>query len=142
MVTTPEDVKQSSHLYLTKPFAYRVKEPLTITPGTIDRQTMTHCDVGGSPLVFDSLKMHLEMGGSDYDVYQWKALENRINLVLEHAGLLQKVKPASGEWDGKSSKFLTRNWRSLVDQREGTWKKPPWWLRWLYSAVITKEEYG
>jgi len=62
--------------------------------------------------------------------------------VFEHAGQLERIKPARGDLDGKSSKFFTRNWRALVDQKEGTWKKPPWFLRWIYSAVITKETHG
>lgn len=146
MVTASEDTiksKRPSALYLSKPYTYRVKEnPEPVPEGIIPRQTLTHVKIGGEPLVFDAVRSRLEMAGLDYDVYQWLELRHRIDTVFERAGLVERVSPPKGDWDSASSKFLTRNWRELVDQRVGTWKKPPWWLRWFYSAVISKESYG
>jgi len=103
---------------------------------------LTKVQVGGANVAFNGDKGHLVLGGLDYDVYQWLELKHRIDSVFERTGLLQRVKPASGEWDGESSKFLTRNWRAVANQQDGTWKRPPWFLRWLWAAVITKEPHG
>jgi len=55
--------------------------------------------------------------------------------------LLEEVGPPRGSNEGKSSSFLTNNTTAILKQDRGKLKKPPWWLRWLYSAVVTREEY-
>jgi hypothetical protein len=40
-----------------------------------------------------------------------------------------------------SSPFLQANVDAILKHQLGSMRKPPWWLRWLYSAVVTKETY-
>ena len=40
-----------------------------------------------------------------------------------------------------TSPFLQVNVDAIMKHRRGKLKKPPWWLGWLYSAVVTREEY-
>lgn len=37
--------------------------------------------------------------------------------------------------------FLQANHRAIITHKTGMMKSPPWWLRWLYSAIVTKEQY-
>mgnify|MGYP003138386738 CR=1 FL=1 len=41
-----------------------------------------------------------------------------------------------------SSPFFQVNIDAILKHQVGLMKKPPWWLRWLYSAVVTKERHG
>ena len=40
-----------------------------------------------------------------------------------------------------TSPFLQVNVDAIMKHQRGKLKKPPWWLGWLYSAVVTREEY-
>ena len=40
-----------------------------------------------------------------------------------------------------SSPFFQINIDAILTHQEGLMKRPPWWLRWFYSAVVTKEKY-
>ena len=40
-----------------------------------------------------------------------------------------------------SSPFFQVNIDAILMHQVGFMKKTPWWLRWLYSAVVTKEKY-
>ena len=40
-----------------------------------------------------------------------------------------------------TSPFLQVNVDAIMKHQRGKIKKPPWWLGWLYSAVVTREEY-
>jgi len=40
-----------------------------------------------------------------------------------------------------SSPFLQANVGPILRHPVGLMRTPPWWLRWLYSAVVTKERY-
>ena len=40
-----------------------------------------------------------------------------------------------------SSPFFQVNLDAILKHQNGFMKKPPWWFRWLYSAVVTKEQY-
>ena len=41
-----------------------------------------------------------------------------------------------------SSPFFQVNIDAILKHQVGLMKKSPWWLRWLYSAVVTKERHG
>jgi hypothetical protein len=128
-------------LYITKPYAYRPKEPPE-PPQTRKQVQQFGMIVGGEPVAYNNEVHKLTIAGTEYDAYEWLELRHRIDQILERDGQIERVSPAKGEWDGSSTQFLTRNWRSVAKHHVGTWKRPPWWLRWLYSAVITKEEHG
>ena len=144
-VTDQENgVDVSKHVparYITKPYTYRPKVPAD-PPKVRGEFIQLGMSVGGERAGYNNVTHKLFLGGNDYDVYEWLELRHRFDKVFERDGQLERVSPAKGEWDGQSSHFLTRNWRAIVKQKVGTWKQPPWWLRWLYSAVVTKETHG
>ena len=127
--------------YNEKPFAVRVKDPPG--PGAkTGNLKLTHAIIGERPVEYLSESHNVVIAGSQLDVWKWLELKNRIDQRFIRDGQLEKVSPPKGEWDGTSSRFLTRNWRAVSKQKVGTMKKAPFWLRWLYSAVITKESHG
>lgn len=143
MDQTSEAVKDRGRvLYITKPYTYRPKEPPDPPKGRVVLQKLTKVLVGGESLAFNGQTRKLVLAGTEYDVYEWLELRHRIDLFYEQDGQLQKVQPEKSDWDSNSSQFISRNLRAVAAHRVGTWKKPPWWLRWLYSAVISKEIYG
>lgn len=137
-----ETVQIPRDRYYTVPYAVRVVANPVRPAGRVMRISLTHVLVGGQPVVFNGETNRLTIAGQEFDLIQWMELRRRIDLVYQRAGLLEKVAPAKSDVEGRSSSFLTRNWRPITDQQSGTWRKPPWWLRWLYSAVITKEFHG
>jgi len=140
-IAEDEAAAHKSALYLTKPYAFRPKVPTESPPGR-KQFIQLGMSVGGERAGYNNETHKLFLGGNDYDVYEWLELRHRFDSMFERDGQLERVAPAKGEYDGQSSQFLTRNWRPIIKQKSGTWKQPPWWLKWLYSAVITKETHG
>lgn len=128
--------------YNEKPFAVRVKQPAGPSKEKPSRIGLTHLNIGGSPVVYNEETRKMEFGGESFDVWQWLELRHRLDLVYIRDRVLEKVSPPRGNWDGTSSHFLTRNFRAISKQLVGTMKRAPWWLRWRYSSVITKESHG
>ncbi len=125
--------------YNVKPFAVRVKQP--------PREPKTHPFKVGLNHVklkpeYNEETRKVQISEESFDVWEWREFVHRIDSLFIEDGQLEKVSPPKGEWDGMSSHFLTRNFRAISRQKVGTMKRPPWWLRWLYSAVITKEIHG
>ena len=94
--------------------------------------------VGGEPVGFSESTGTLQLAGADFTFEEWQKLEKRINKLYERAGLLKRHKPASDPHRGTSS-FLTHNLRQILDRDLGIIKDPPFWLKGLFSGVITKE---
>ena len=101
---------------------------------------LTHVEVGGQNVSFEKECLHL--GGKDYSPKEWLELRRRIDSVFVDRRLIEEVGPPMAPWEGKSSSFLTNNTMAIVEHDRGEFKRPPWWLRWLYSAVVTKERHG
>ena len=57
--------------------------------------------------------------------------------------LVPQPEPSPGPSPAResSSPFLQANVDAILKHQAGVMRKPPWWLRWLYSAVVTKEKY-
>jgi len=125
--------------YNVKPFAVRVKDPIGATKVRPRKVGLNHVKLCPE---YDEESRWIKIAGETFDVWEWREFVYRIDSLFIADGQLEKVTPAKGEWDGFSSHFLTRNFRVISKQRVGTMKKAPWWLRWLYSSVITKEEHG
>jgi len=102
---------------------------------------LTKVLVGGTPVGFTKPTGTLHLAGDDLTLEQWQEIERRINLFYIRAGLIADPKkdrsrdPAAG-----SSSFLTRNLRQILTRERGAIKPAPFWLKWLYDGVITKEE--
>ena len=100
---------------------------------------LTHVKVGDECVVFED--KHIQIAGSDYTPKQWLELRSRIDRVLVDRGFIEEVGPPKAPWEGQSSSFLTNNTMTILNHKQGYFKSPPWWLRWFYSAVVTKEKY-
>lgn len=127
----------------------------------ITKYTIRNVELAELPVGVDRIGRTLTLLGKDMPFEEWLEIRRRIDLMLKHEltpeeWIELKEKMA---WLGKRDRlpgelqdhvqpatqpagdFLTRNWRQVTNHSEGTMKKAPWWLRWLYSAVVTKEQY-
>ena len=95
--------------------------------------------VGSGNVSFNESNVYLN--GTEYTPERWLELRRRIDKVLIDRGQIEEVAPPQAPWEGKSSSFLTNNTMPILEHKTGYFKSPPWWLRWLYSAVVTKERY-
>ena len=104
-----------------------------------DEVKLTKVIVGGEPVGFKKSTGLLHLAGSDYSLKEWQELERRVNLFFKRAELL--IPETVSDHNAGSSSFLTTNVNQILKRTSGVIKNPPWWLRGLYSGVITKEEY-
>tara|TARA_Y100000310_G_scaffold7604_1_gene8341 strand:+ start:329 stop:718 length:390 start_codon:yes stop_codon:yes gene_type:complete len=95
--------------------------------------------VGSGNVSFNDANVYL--AGTEYTPERWLELRRRIDKVLIDRGQIEEVAPPQAPWEGKSSSFLTNNTMPILEHKQGYFNRPPWWLRWLYSAVVTKERY-
>jgi hypothetical protein len=93
-----------------------------MVPVTIDR--------GQRTLTFDP-------GEISFDA--WKAYVEKINKQMEIFGEepWEKPKPVLS----LSAEFILENHKGLNEMTRGKLKKAPWWLRWLFDAIVTKEAF-
>ena len=95
--------------------------------------------IGNSNVSFEDSNVYL--AGTEYTPEKWLELRRRVDKVLIERGQLEEITPPKAPWEGESSSFLTNNTMPIIEHKEGYFKRPPWWLKWLYSAVVTKEKY-
>ena len=114
------------------------KDPEAIT-GQFGVQVFKHVLVGGEPIRIEGSTLH--MAGEEYNPQAWLDLRRRIDQAYFRGGFLEEVGPPKAPWEGQSSSFLTNNTMAIVNHDRGKFQSAPWWLRWLYSAVVTKETY-
>jgi len=99
--------------------------------------------VGGKPVGWDNSTGTLHLAGEEVTLEQWQEIERRINLFYSRKGLIKDPRKNKGsDPNSGTSSFLTNNVRQILDREVGIMKNPPFWLKWLYSGVITKERYS
>ena len=71
------------------------------------------------------------------------ALYKALKGIVDAKGLIpgQEPTPKPPPLSKSTSAFLQANIKAIIKHSQGFMKTPPWWLRWLYSAVVTKEQY-
>ena len=94
--------------------------------------------VGGEPVGFEEPTGTLQLAGKDYQLEDWQALEKRLNLLFQRAGLL-KLRDKKADPNSGTSSFLSANLKEILARDEGLIVNAPWWLRGKFSGVITKE---
>ena len=93
--------------------------------------------VGGEPVAFTRSTATLRIGGRDYTIEEWKEVTRQIGLLHDRKS---ERKAAHGrDPNHGSSSFLTANLNEIHRRQRGMIQDSPWWLRWLYGGVITKE---
>jgi len=109
--------------------------------GTFDQIQIHKTLVGGKPVGFTESTGTLHLAGDDLSLEEWQELEKRINLLFYRAGIIKDPrKHSESDISSGTSSFLTANLRQILSRDKGIIKDPPFWLRGLYSGVITKEE--
>jgi len=114
--------------------------------------------IGGERVGFDRRARSLQLAGESVPIDEWLEIRRRIDLIIGHEmrseewkelreklawlGKRDRLPRELRDWepDGQkpSTNFLSRNFDVLNDMKDGTVKRAPWWIRWLYSAVVTK----
>ena len=102
-----------------------------------DEVKLSRLIIGGEPVGFKKSTGLLHLAGDDLSLEQWQELERRVNLFFHRAGMLEVKRPADS--NSGTSSFLTHNLKQILSRESGAIKRPPWWLRWLFDGVITKE---
>ena len=100
--------------------------------------------IGGYPVAFegDGDITTVELSGTTFDAAQWHRVKERIDKVFVRAGLGpvkdEQAKPRKGS---VPSNFFSANHIAIGGMSRGVLQPVPWWLRWKYDAVVTKEEF-
>ena len=99
------------------------------------RVGFSRCDDGEPP----ARPPHAEVWLEDNKLL---ALYHMVKRVVEARGFETVAPmPAPPPVRQSASPFFQSNFNAILAHKEGKMKKPPLWLRWLYSAVVTKELY-
>ena len=97
---------------------------------------MKSVKVAGIPVGFDQEKKILQLAGDSMTVGEWEELRHRINtLVTGRAGLRGKERVGIPQ----ISPFVSENLDKINKMTKGRIIDPPFWLKSVYSAVITKD---
>jgi|TARA_Y100000310_G_scaffold341042_1_gene438895 hypothetical protein len=115
--------------------------PKTVEETGYDTMSLTKYQIGGQDIGLTRSEQLLHIAGEDWTLNRWMKTVERVNkmLVTERWMPDPRKNGVTGSHRG-SSNFLTHNHQAIVAQTQGRMKRAPWWLRWLYSAVITKEQ--
>jgi hypothetical protein len=100
---------------------------------------LSHVFLAGHNIEYNSQSRLLKLAGEEITPEAWLELRFRVDSLLMHAGVFAKGQDVA---KGKSSSFLTNNHVAIHKLPRGRLKKAPWWLKWLFDAVVTKEELG
>jgi hypothetical protein len=116
--------------------------------------------LGGERVEYQPSTRTLLLAGEEFTLTEWLEIRRRIDLIVKRAmtdedwqeyreqrnfmdktsRLPQDMREAPPPWEGKGSSFLSKNIMDLTSRKRGRIKGAPWWLRWLFDAVVTKEE--
>lgn len=66
-------------------------------------------------------------------------LMNRLNRIFERNGVIPGRKDGAAH-PLRSTNFIYENIQEINATKRGKLKKAPWWLRWKFDKVITKDE--
>lgn len=95
-------------------------------------------EIGGQPIVFNQKEETLYLAGDPLTAKDWIQLRGKLDRLFIHVGAVKKApEPNKSQ---PASNFLTVNLKWINEAKVGRIKHPPWFLRWLYSGVIGKEE--
>jgi len=107
--------------------------------GNFDSIKLHKMLVGGKAVGFTKSTATLHLAGDDLTFEQWQELERRINLLFTREGKQKIAGKGGADPNSGTSSFLTANLKQILARDVGIIKDPPFWLRGLFSGVITKE---
>ncbi len=74
-------------------------------------------------------------------VPEWNSWTEKVDKTLEHYGLKAKPVSPTGTKSYGGHPFLVKNLKAINSHKRGYIKRPPWFLRWCFDGVVTKERY-
>ena len=91
------------------------------------------------PVSIDGDQRVLTFDGGEIPFADWKLYITRINKQLERFGEepFEKAAPILS----LSAEFILENHEGINSMKRGKLKKAPWWIRWLFDSIVTKEEF-
>lgn len=75
------------------------------------------------------------------DPKDWKDLRERLAWLGKRDRLPIELRDYEAKKDHGASSFLSNNLTAINGRWRGFLRRAPWWLRWRYDAVVTKESY-
>ena len=118
--------------------AIEVVEDAVILPDKMDHFELRSVSLGGKRVGYTRSTRTLHLAGDDVTPEGWVTLRTRVDKILRRAGV---IKEAPNPARGVSSNFLSVNHEQIQVFKRGVLKRAPFWLRWLFEGVVTKESY-
>lgn len=127
---------------------------------TLESVRLNDVVVGGKPVEYNISTGTLSLAGDEIPLDGWLETRRRIDMIIKRTVTPAKWKELRGKlaWLGKrdrlppelrdyeapsqhqaASSFLTDNLDEINKLQHGKLRPAPWYLRWLYDAVVTKE---
>ncbi len=123
-------------------------------------QLLNTVRIGGEPVAYDRIAHTLRLAGDEYTLQEWLEFRRRVDLIVsremteeewkeyreernfidKRSRLPQAMREPPPPWEGRSSSFLSANVSAINRFRRGLLIEAPWWLRWLFDGVVTKQE--
>ena len=110
-----------------------------------DQISLRSYKVGGQEIGFTKSERMMHVAGEDMTYERWCEIVERVDRMAIRSGW--KGKPPkfgnAAPLEGRGSNFLSENLSEIVEVRKrGHIRKAPFWLRWAYDGIITKESYN
>ena len=110
-----------------------------------DQISLRSYKIGGQEIGFTVSEKMMHVAGEDITWERWQEIVERADRQAIRGGWKEKP-PKFGNaapLEGRGSNFLGENLSQIIEVRErGHIRNAPFWLRWLFDGVITKESYN
>lgn len=93
------------------------------------------------PVTLHKKEQQLEIDGGTMRLNEWLAWSERVTTFLYREEVLPKPENTEAPRSHGSAPFLVQNISAMNTFKRGKIKRAPWFLRWLFDGIITKEEY-
>lgn len=132
-------------------------------PG-FDHFELKEVKIGGQRVGFTHSTLSLQIAGEEIPLDAWLEIRRRIDLIMKHELRAEEWKALKEKiaWLGKRDRLPPelRDYEPVPAKPMPTWfgenieaihqlkltrgqiRRPPWWLRWMFDAVVDKREYG
>jgi hypothetical protein len=122
---------------------------MTLVPKTAeetgyDKLSLNKLMVGGEPIGITRSTQLLDIAGEEWTLERWQDAVDRVNSMLIQERWIEDPSKnvKSTDINAGSSSFLSNNVTEILIRTRGKIKRAPFWVRWAYDSVITKESLG
>ncbi|MAH51043.1 hypothetical protein CMI37_34825 [Candidatus Pacearchaeota archaeon] len=116
-----------------------------MTDSGVKKLTFGNFFIDHKAVVLDIEEGKVNLAGNWYTPQEWSERARRVTEAMQKHGLLPLEPVMKSTRSHGSHPFLIGNLKYINSAKRGHIKKAPWWLRWLYEGVVSKdklEEYG